>query len=192
MPGGDGASYRQEFVVEGPDGQPEATANLIGYLAGSRAEWSEQSVLVTAHYDHVGYGTRRNSFGPLGYIHNGADDNASGTAALLEVMQAFVNLPEPPRRTVVFAAWDGEEQGLLGSKHWTNYPTIPLDNVRMLINMDMLGRLRNKRLEVFGSRTAPDRHIDFIHAAAPRELLVRPSDRLRDLLRELRTQKETA
>lgn len=142
--------------VDGSYFQPfgNGCRNILGMIRGSDPELQDEVILVGAHYDHVGYGTRRNSFGPLGYIHNGADDNASGTAALLEVMQAFFNLPEPPRRTVVFAAWDGEEQGLLGSKHWTNYPTIPLKQLRLLINMDMLGRLRNQRVEVYGSRTS--------------------------------------
>ena len=68
------------------------------------------------HYDHVGYGTRRNSYGPWGYIHNGADDNASGVAGLLEVAQACEGCPSRRKRTMLFAFWDGEEKGLLGSQ----------------------------------------------------------------------------
>ena len=71
-------------------------------------EFRRQVVIVGAHYDHVGYGTSRNSRGPIGYIHNGADDNASGTSGLLEVAQAFTMLPEPPKRTVLLAFWDAE------------------------------------------------------------------------------------
>jgi acetylornithine deacetylase/succinyl-diaminopimelate desuccinylase-like protein len=97
--------------VDGSYFQPfgNGCRNILGMIRGSDPELQDEVIIIGAHYDHVGYGTRRNSFGPLGYIHNGADDNASGTAALLEVMQAFSKLPEPPRRTVVFAAWDGEE-----------------------------------------------------------------------------------
>ena len=106
--------------------------NILGMVRGSDPHLQHEVVIVGAHYDHVGYGTRRNSFGPIGYIHNGADDNASGTAALLEVMQAFAQLPEPPRRSVVFAAWDGEAQGLLGSRYCTSDPTLPLARDRSI------------------------------------------------------------
>src|SRR5436190_1123265 len=79
-----------------------------------------------AHYDHVGYGTARNSYGPTGYIHNGADDNASGVAGLLEVLDAVKRLPQPPRRSLLFAFWDSEEGGLHGSRTWVSRPTVPL------------------------------------------------------------------
>ena len=87
-------------------------------IRGRDPQLQHEVIVVGAHYDHVGYGTKRNSYGPTGQIHNGADDNASGTAGVLEVMQAFTMLPEAPRRTILFAFWDGEEMGLLGSKHW--------------------------------------------------------------------------
>ncbi|HTN76717.1 MAG TPA: M20/M25/M40 family metallo-hydrolase, partial [Pirellulaceae bacterium] len=117
-------------------------------------ELKSQYIVIGAHYDHVGYGSRTNSFGPTGYIHNGADDNASGVAGLLEIIQAFTSLPEHPRRSVLFALWDGEEKGLLGSKHWLRQPTLPVKNVVLYINLDMIGRLRNQRVEVYGTRTA--------------------------------------
>lgn len=127
--------------------------NLIGILEGSDPELKSEYIIVTAHYDHVGYGTYQNSYGPTGFIHNGADDNASGTAGILEVIEACAQLEDRPRRSIIFALWDGEEKGLLGSKHWLANPTVPLDQVRMMINMDMIGRLRNERLEVSGTRT---------------------------------------
>ncbi|MEQ8785784.1 MAG: M20/M25/M40 family metallo-hydrolase [Pirellulaceae bacterium] len=144
---GDNGSFYQSFGA--------GYRNILAVQEGSDPELKEQVVLVGAHYDHVGYGNSTNSYGPLGYIHNGADDNASGTAGLLEVIEAFSQLPEPPKRTVLFAFWDGEEKGLLGSEYWVGHPTVPLTNVGAAINLDMIGRLRRQRLEVYGSRTAP-------------------------------------
>jgi hypothetical protein len=128
--------------------------NILGLLAGRDATLSQEVILVGAHYDHVGYGNRGNSFGPFGYVHNGADDNASGVAGLLEVVEAMRMLPEPPRRSILFALWDGEEKGLLGSTHWTESPTLPLAKLMFAVNVDMIGRLTDRRLEVFGTRSA--------------------------------------
>ena len=92
------------------------------------------------HYDHVGYGRNSNSNGPIGQIHNGADDNASGVAGVMETAEAFTHLPQPPRRSVIFALWDGEEAGLLGSKYWIDHSTVPLKQVAAAANVDMIGR----------------------------------------------------
>ncbi|HUY33861.1 MAG TPA: M20/M25/M40 family metallo-hydrolase [Pirellulales bacterium] len=128
--------------------------NILGIIEGSDPKLKHEFILVGAHYDHVGYGNAQNSFGPTGYIHNGADDNASGAAGLLETVEAFATLAPPPRRSILFALWDGEEKGLLGSKHWVAHPTVPLKQVKIVFNLDMIGRLRNQRVEVYGSRTA--------------------------------------
>ena len=128
--------------------------NILALQEGSDPELKNEIVIIGAHYDHVGYGNRGNSFGPFGYVHNGADDNASGTSGVLEVIDAFRYLPTPPARTILFAFWDGEEKGLLGSKHWVNHPTLPLDRVVFAFNLDMIGYLRNERLEVYGARTS--------------------------------------
>lgn len=143
-PAGEGGTCFQEFG--------NGTRNILGLLEGG--DLAEQVVVVGAHYDHVGYGKANNSFGPYGYIHNGADDNASGVAGLLEIADALKKLPAPPRRSILFVCWDGEEGGLLGSRHWLSRPTIPLARVAFSINMDMIGRMQNGRLEVLGSRTA--------------------------------------
>jgi len=127
--------------------------NLLATLEGSDPTLKSEFIVVGAHYDHVGYGNQRNSYGPTGYIHNGADDNASGVATLLELVEAVAQLDPPPKRSILFAIWDGEEKGLLGSKHWLSRPTVPLNKVRTFVNMDMVGRLRNNRLEVSGART---------------------------------------
>jgi len=128
--------------------------NVLAWIPGSDPKLSKEVVVVGAHYDHVGYGTRQNSYGPTGYIHNGADDNASGSAALLEIAEAFGRYELRPRRSILIAWWDAEEKGLLGSQHWVERPTVPLDQVRMAINLDMVGRLRDDSLEVSGTRTA--------------------------------------
>lgn len=128
--------------------------NILGLWEGSDPELKKQYVVIGAHYDHVGYGTSRDSYGPTGFIHNGADDNASGVAGLIEVIQAITSLPERPKRSVLFAFWDGEEKGLLGSKHWTAHPAIPLKDITLYINLDMIGRLRKSRVEVYGTRSS--------------------------------------
>lgn len=128
--------------------------NLLACLPGRDATRRDEVIVICGHYDHVGFGTPRNSRGPIGYIHNGADDNASGSAALLELIEAICLLPQAPRRTLLFAWWDGEEKGLLGSKHWISSPTHPLKQIKLVINVDMIGRLGASGLEVFGSRSA--------------------------------------
>lgn len=129
--------------------------NLLAVVPGSDPDLAEEVLIVSGHFDHVGYGNRSNSFGPFGQIHNGADDNASGTAAVLAVARAIASLNNGPRRTVLFALWDAEEGGLLGAKHWLSEPTVAPENVRLMINCDMVGRLRNDVLVTYGIRTAP-------------------------------------
>jgi hypothetical protein len=143
---GDQGAYFQDF-------DRGRYRNVLGLLEGSDPVLRSEYVLVSAHYDHVGYGTRKNSRGPIGYVHNGADDNASGVSGLLEVAQAFQTFG-PPRRSLVFALWDGEEKGMLGSKHWAAHPTVPTEQIVLGVNLDMIGRLRDQRLNVFGTRSA--------------------------------------
>src|SRR5262245_33373723 len=128
--------------------------NILGLLEGSDPELKKEYVIVMGHYDHVGYGRASNSNGPTGQIHNGADDNASGVAGVMEVAEAFTHLPQPPRRSVIFALWDGEEAGLLGSKYWIDHPTVPLKQVAAAANVDMIGRLRNDRVIIYGDRSS--------------------------------------
>lgn len=150
-PLGDNGSFVQDFR--------QSMRNIIAVIEGSDPRLKSEALVLGAHYDHVGYGTQKNSFGPLGLIHNGADDNASGTAGLLELAEAIQSLKKKPRRTIILAFWDGEEDGLHGSKHWLAHPTWPLNKVIGNINIDMIGRLGDattgrKNLEVHGSRSA--------------------------------------
>lgn len=144
QPAGEGGTYFQTFG--------NGYRNLLAILPGTDERLKHEVVVVGAHYDHVGYGNSSNSYGPTGYIHNGADDNASGTSALLELVEAFQQFPT--RRTILFALWDAEEKGLLGSKHWIEQPTLPLSRVKFAINMDMVGKLRDNKLEITGSRSS--------------------------------------
>lgn len=89
-------------------------------------------------------------------VHNGADDNASGVAALLEVARTLSGRPKPPARTIVFVAFAGEELGLLGSAHYVAQPPIPLEQTIAMLNFDMVGRLRDNKLIVGGAGTATE------------------------------------
>lgn len=144
-PGGDNGSYVQTFNDD--------CRNILMLLPGDDRLVEQEVIVVGAHFDHVGYGRNSNSFGPTGQIHNGADDNASGTSVLLETIEAFAQSGLKTRRTILFAFWDGEEKGLLGSRYWINHPTLPLDRVKLDITIDMVGRLRDERLLVLGTRS---------------------------------------
>jgi hypothetical protein len=128
------------------------TSNVIGVFAG-RGELADQTVILGAHYDHVGMG----GYGSLApgtvAVHNGADDNASGTACLLaSAAQLRERLAEESsHRRVVFIAFTGEERGLLGSKHYVRSPPFPLESTVTMVNLDMVGRLRDNELTVYGT-----------------------------------------
>lgn len=113
-------------------------------------------VMVGAHYDHLGHGGSGSlAPGSLGEIHNGADDNASGTAVVLELARLFRAAPPSSDTQLVFALWSGEELGLLGSEHWVDEPTFDLDRVRGYLNLDMVGRAGDGSLQVLGVGTSP-------------------------------------
>lgn len=128
--------------------------NVVGYLDQGAA----QTVVLGAHYDHLGYGEDHNSryAGQDQQIHNGADDNASGTAALLEIAR-MVKKSKLNKTNYLFIAFSAEELGLFGSKYFTEHPTITLDQVDFMINMDMVGRLNDssKTLTIGGIGTTP-------------------------------------
>ena len=116
--------------------------NVLGYVEGLDADLKEELVVVTAHYDHLG--KRGKS------IYYGADDNGSGTSAVLEICEAFVEAKKQgigPRRSVLFMLVSGEEKGLLGSEYYINNPVFPLENTIANINVDMIGRVDKKHLE---------------------------------------------
>lgn len=128
--------------------------NIFAVIPGSDEQLKTEYILVGGHYDHVGFGNRSNSRGPFGVVHNGADDNASGTAGVLEIAHALAGLRPKPKRSILIAFWDGEEKGLLGSRYFADYPSIPLSQIQFHLNADMIGRLRPEGLEISGWRTA--------------------------------------
>jgi acetylornithine deacetylase/succinyl-diaminopimelate desuccinylase-like protein len=135
-----------------------AVKNVVGVLPG-RGPLAGQVVVLGAHYDHLGRGgAGTGSLDPdsVDVIHNGADDNASGTAALLEAARLLRGRLQGDRRTVVFVAFTAEEVGLIGSGWYVKHPLHPTDSTVAMINFDMVGRLRERRLLVLGAETAPE------------------------------------
>lgn len=130
--------------------------NVIGALSGSDPKLREQWVVIGAHYDHLGLGGRF-ALDPAmtGQIHHGADDNASGTAGVMELARIAETNPESWHRSVLFMAFAGEEIGLRGSSWFVNHPTVPLDKIDAMLNMDMIGRMNNEKLYVGGVGTSP-------------------------------------
>lgn len=124
--------------------------NIAGYLPGRSKEY----LIIGAHYDHLGLGNE-SSLAPsqIGQVHPGADDNASGTAAVLELARLFANRRNELTRGVLFITFAAEEIGLLGSAYWVNHPTRPLEDAVAMINMDMIGRLNNSKLYIGGTGT---------------------------------------
>jgi hypothetical protein len=131
------------------------TDNVIGVLPGADPAAGKENVVIGAHYDHLGlgyFGTAdlRNA----GRIHPGADDNASGTAVLLAVASDLSNSSPKPARTIIFVAFSAEELGLHGSRRYVQGPAAPLSATKAMLNLDMVGRLRENRVTVFGTRSA--------------------------------------
>jgi hypothetical protein len=125
---------------------------VVGRLAGTTGE----AVVIGAHYDHLGLGaTGSLAPSPEGKPHLGADDNASGVAGLLELARRLAAAPGPRRRSVYFVAFGAEELGTLGSAHFVRRPPIELAKITAMVNMDMIGRLRDDTLEVHGLGTSP-------------------------------------
>ena len=134
--------------------RPVPANNVLGLVEGRDPILKDQIVVVGAHYDHVGY---RRSQGPgQDSVYNGADDNASGTSAMLAVARAFGTAPERPRRSVLLMAFAGEEKGLLGSRAYTLNPALPLEKTVAMINLDMVGRNSVDSLFIVGAPAAPE------------------------------------
>lgn len=129
-------------------------ANVIGVLLGSDPQLRQEFIIIGAHYDHLGRGGQGSLATRAGDIHHGADDNASGVAGLLELARIFTSTPTKSRRTLVFIAFSGEEEGLLGSAYYVAHPVVPLAQTAAMINMDMIGRLQNDKLTVGGVGTS--------------------------------------
>ena len=130
--------------------------NVVGVLEGSDRLLKNETIIVGAHYDHLGRGGEGSLAPRSGDIHHGADDNASGTAGVLELARLFTSQRPKPKRTIVFMCFSGEEEGLLGSNYYVNHPITPLANTVAMINMDMIGRMKDRKLIIGGVGTAKE------------------------------------
>lgn len=133
------------------------TANVLGYFPGNDPQVKDEVIVVGAHFDHLGYGGEGSgSLQPDQHaIHNGADDNASGTAALLELAHRMSLDRSTLKRTVLFIGFSAEELGTIGSAYYVNNPFFPIDKTITMINMDMVGRMKDNTLTVQGVGTSP-------------------------------------
>ena len=129
--------------------------NVVGVLPGE-GPLADETIVVGAHYDHLGYGGSGSLAPWTTDIHNGADDNASGTVTLLDIAERLAAQSPRPRRRIVFIAFTGEEKGLLGSAHYTRQPRFPLEKTVAMINLDMVGRLDGDKLAIYGTGTAQE------------------------------------
>ena len=130
----------------------ETATNLIGFIEGNDPVLKDEYIVVGAHFDHLGLGGRRSgSLNPdTLIIHNGADDNASGTAGILELSYKFMSNKHLLKRSVLVVCFDAEEKGLLGSKYYVKNPARNISNTAMMVNMDMIGRLNDKPVVLGG------------------------------------------
>lgn len=140
-------------ATDDPNAPKQKSQNVVGFLDNG----AEYTIIVGAHYDHLGRGRDKNSLDPNpdGKIHNGADDNASGTSGVIELARHFVKNDKKEPYNFLFICFSGEELGLLGSKKFIEYPTYPLEKANFMLNMDMIGRYRDdKGLMVQGIGTS--------------------------------------
>jgi Peptidase family M28/PDZ domain len=134
--------------------QETEVKNVVGVLEGEGPH-AEETIVIGAHYDHLGFGGSGSAAPGVHEIHNGADDNGSGTTVLLEVARRLAAGGKLPRR-IVFIAFTGEERGLLGSARYVRNPLVPLDSTVAMINLDMVGRLKDEKLIAHGTGTAKE------------------------------------
>lgn len=150
------ANYLQPFPYTEKAGEPAVTGyNVIGILDGTDKTLKSEAIVIGAHYDHLGNGGEGSLDANSTEVHHGADDNASGTAAIIEIARQFAS-EKNNKRTIIFIAFSGEEEGLFGSKYYVNNPVFPLDKTVAMMNLDMVGRLKDDKLTVGGIGTASE------------------------------------
>ncbi|MCB1800799.1 MAG: M20/M25/M40 family metallo-hydrolase [Gammaproteobacteria bacterium] len=155
-PGGDGGAYFQDFAAAGEDGRPTTLRNIIGVIPGRHPTLAAQNLVIGAHYDHLGLGWPDVRGQNRGKVHQGADDNASGIAVLLELARVLAAGWQPDRN-VVFVAFSGEEAGRLGSKHYAAHAgSHPVARSIGMLNLDTVGRLSGRALMVLGGESATE------------------------------------
>lgn len=161
-PAGDDGTFFQSWVEkDGPEGRSVTLRNVVAVLPGTDSDWKQESVVLGAHYDHLGFGWPDVRSGNEGQLHPGADDNASGVAVLLEVAK-LLKQQLTPRRTLIFVAFSGEEWGCKGSEHYVRtMKQWPAARAHAMINLDSVGRLHDRKISVLGAGTATE----WIHIA---------------------------
>ncbi|MEL7498125.1 MAG: M20/M25/M40 family metallo-hydrolase [Planctomycetota bacterium] len=153
------------------------TYNIVGVVEGEGPN-ADETIVIGGHYDHLGMGQYGSRAGGRREIHNGADDNATGTAAVIELARRFQASGKKPGRRLVFICFTAEEMGLLGARHYVDNPIFPLENTIAMVNFDMIGWLRNNRLTLYNWDTSPD--FDSIFEASNEGIdfeLVKPTNR---------------
>jgi hypothetical protein len=138
---GNAGSYFQDFTFDRNSHKGVPSRNVLGFLDNGAA----RTIIIGAHYDHLGTAALYDGKYPIGEIHNGADDNASGVAGLLEFARYYTENGEKEPFNFLFIAFGAEEAGLQGSKYYVAHPTIPLTDVHFMLNMDMIGRYNDER-----------------------------------------------
>src|SRR5450759_730647 len=135
--------------------QPRPTQNVVALLRGRDPALRDEYIVIGAHFDHLGRSPMFATDPEAGdAIRNGADDNASGTAAVIDLARLLK--ANPPRRSVIFVNFSAEELGVLGSSWFVNHPPVPIERMVAMFNFDMVGRLRNDKLIVYGTSTATE------------------------------------
>jgi len=164
-PGGDNNTYYQKFeTIVNAKGKKGIVKNIIGYIPGTDPKLKNETVVVSAHYDHLGLGWPDVRTGNKGKIHNGADDNASGISVMTELAQ-LLNKTLKPKRTILFIAFTAEENGLIGSKYFVkNYKKFPIKDIIGDINLDTVGRLGTNKVMVLNSASAREWKFIFMGA----------------------------
>jgi peptidase M28-like protein/peptidase M1-like protein/PDZ domain-containing protein len=161
--------YSQRFTVTGENGQPQQVRNVIAVLPGANPDMKGQALVVSAHYDHLGFGWPDARAGAKGQLHPGADDNASGVAVMLELARLMADAK--PERSIIFAAFSGEEEGLQGSRAYVaaaqrRGARFPLSGHIADLNLDTVGRLGDGKVTIFGAGSARELPFIFMGAGA--------------------------
>ncbi|MCH8813261.1 MAG: M28 family peptidase [Gemmatimonadetes bacterium] len=152
------AARRGDRVFLAASVQPRVVEarNVAALLPGSDPTLADEVLIIGAHYDHLGFGGEGSLDPDVREVHNGADDNASGTSGLIEIARALSESDRRPARSVLFLAFTGEEKGLWGSSHYVRNPLLPIERTVAMLNMDMIGRLEGGTLVVHGVGTAEE------------------------------------
>lgn len=153
--------YKQEFKaklrVDKGEKPTVKTWNVVGFLEGNDPVLKNEYIVLGAHYDHLGLGGPTSRSKKRGVVYYGADDNASGVSALLEIAEKLAAHKTELKRSIIFIAFGAEEQGLLGSKFFVEHPLVSINKIKLMLNMDMVGRLNEKKhVYVNGAGTFPE------------------------------------